>query len=628
MGGQQPLTGTVIKLYAVGSLGNGSPATDLLGTGSNGPATSVSSGSDGSFNITGDYTCPVLAPSTPVYLTATGGNPGLVSGTDNTAIALVAALGPCDQLLANAATTYITINEATTAAAAWALSPFATSLTSIGSTGTNLTGITNAIATANQLADPTTGLSPGSSTPPGAIMESAKLYSLADILASCVNSNGKDTACSTLFSDVTPTDGTPPTDTFSAALSVVKNPGNNVTNIFKNHVGSTPPFAALSSAPSDWTMSIGYDPKDPTFAQECPLEYGVYGCASIGQVAIDSNGNVWTGNSALFGFSHQGVPIAGSPFVPPGGFLTPGGGVDYVSYGIAIDKDNNIWEANQVAGTGGVTGNILEYDDAGNLLSPSAGYTNGIGGPFGVAFDTSGQLWVANEGAANLATVSVAVLNSAGSLVSSVVYPALPANIYPYRVAIDGNNKAWFSNVDDCLLPGYGSCSIESLSQPPTPVVTQVTTAVPTVGVAVDSVNNVWFTANTTSLLEITSAGTLVSSAATGGGMIGGNAIAVDGANHLWVVTPSRSVSANPALSHPTAFAEFTGGSVGAGTALSPATGYGLDASAVLNTTVGLAIDSSGSLWVTNTYPYPLVTTIVGVAVPVKTPLIGPPQAP
>ena len=190
MGGQQPLVGAAIKLYTVGALGNGSAALDILGTGTNGPAASVTSGSDGAFDITGDYTCPALAPSTPVYLTATGGNPGLASGTDNTAIALVAPLGPCNTLLANASTTYITINEATTAAAAWALSPFATSLTDIGATPTNLAGITQAFAIANQLVDPSLGSSPNASIASYTSMETAKLYSLANVLASCVNTNG------------------------------------------------------------------------------------------------------------------------------------------------------------------------------------------------------------------------------------------------------------------------------------------------------------------------------------------------------------------------------------------------------------------------------------------------------
>ena len=53
------------------------------------------------------------------------------------------------------------------AAAAWALAPFATSLTNIAASSTNMQGITNAMLTAQQLADPTTGSSPGSSAPMG-----------------------------------------------------------------------------------------------------------------------------------------------------------------------------------------------------------------------------------------------------------------------------------------------------------------------------------------------------------------------------------------------------------------------------------------------------------------------------
>ncbi len=221
-----------MQLYAVGNGGNGNGATPLI--------KSTVKSVNGGFTITGDYTCPadINGQGVPVYLTATGGNPGLSTANgpvNNTALAMVSALGSCDTLYANAATTTLNINEVTTAAAAWALAPFATSLTNIASSSTNMQGITNAMLTAQQLADPTTGSSPGSSAPMGSVMESAKLNTLADILASCVNSNGTDTNCSGLFTDITPMGGTKPSDTFGAALMMVKNPGYNVANIYMNH---------------------------------------------------------------------------------------------------------------------------------------------------------------------------------------------------------------------------------------------------------------------------------------------------------------------------------------------------------------------------------------------------------
>src|SRR5271155_106496 len=73
-GGQQPVTGATLQLYAVGTTGDGSASTPLLS-----PA--PVSDANGGFNISGAYTCP--APSSLVYIVASGGNPGLPLGTNN-----------------------------------------------------------------------------------------------------------------------------------------------------------------------------------------------------------------------------------------------------------------------------------------------------------------------------------------------------------------------------------------------------------------------------------------------------------------------------------------------------------------------------------------------------------------
>src|ERR1700751_6347093 len=69
-GGQQPVAGAHIQLYVAGNAGNGSASSPLLNT-------TVSSGSDGTFSITGDYSCP--SATAQVYLVATQGNPGVGS---------------------------------------------------------------------------------------------------------------------------------------------------------------------------------------------------------------------------------------------------------------------------------------------------------------------------------------------------------------------------------------------------------------------------------------------------------------------------------------------------------------------------------------------------------------------
>ena len=116
--GQQPITGSTIQLYAAWTTGYGASATALL-------SSPVVTDAAGSFAITGDYTCP--SSSSQLYIVATGGNPGLGPGTNNAAIALMAALGPCNlhggeyTLDPNS---FIWINEVTTVASVYALAAF------------------------------------------------------------------------------------------------------------------------------------------------------------------------------------------------------------------------------------------------------------------------------------------------------------------------------------------------------------------------------------------------------------------------------------------------------------------------------------------------------------------------
>ena len=184
-GGQQPVVGAQVYLYAAGSGSNGAASRSMLAA----PGYVVT-GPGGLFNITGLYTCQ---PGDQVYVLALGGDAG---GGPNSAIALMAALGPCSALNPN---TFITVNEVTTVAAVYALAPYMTGPTNVGAANAN--ALAAAFASSHNMVDTTTGLAPATTLVGNGIVPQAAVNSLANSLAACINSPSGSNTCATLFSD-------------------------------------------------------------------------------------------------------------------------------------------------------------------------------------------------------------------------------------------------------------------------------------------------------------------------------------------------------------------------------------------------------------------------------------------
>lgn len=247
-GGQQPVSGAVVQLYAVGTTGDGSAGTPLLNQ-------SVISDANGNFTLTNLYSCPTGASL--VYVVASGGNPGLAPGTNNAALNMMTALGRCDSLTSS---TFIVINELTTVAAVAALAPFMTAPASIGSSSADAESLANAFVLASEFVNPPTGQVPGLNVPAGTIVPVAKINTLADITAVCVNSTGgvagDNSLCGKLFTLTTPAGMTPPSDVITALLNVANNPTMNIAALF-NLVAPIAPFQPqLTAAPADFSIRL------------------------------------------------------------------------------------------------------------------------------------------------------------------------------------------------------------------------------------------------------------------------------------------------------------------------------------------------------------------------------------
>ncbi|HEV2577622.1 MAG TPA: choice-of-anchor D domain-containing protein [Acidobacteriaceae bacterium] len=320
-GGQQPVAGASIQLYAVGTTGNGSAATPLL-------TSTVTSDASGSFTITGLYSC---TGATQVYIVATGGNPGV--STANPDIALMAAIGSCSSL---ASSTFININELTTVAAVATLAPYMQSATNVGASGPDNQLFYDFIL-ANQFVDIATGTSPGASAPSGYIVPTAELNTLADILSACINSTGgtagDGSLCGQLFSLATVSPNPAPTNTISALINIIDNPTQNVSSLY-SLVPPTPPFQpTLTSAPSTFQMALT-PPAGGTVLQVTPTS-ATFPATVVGSSFTSPAESFTLTNNSSQRITVSSVSVTGAsgatfnPSQDCGGALDPGGSCSF-----------------------------------------------------------------------------------------------------------------------------------------------------------------------------------------------------------------------------------------------------------------------------------------------------------
>lgn len=573
MGGQQPIQSSLIQLYAVGRAGNGSAAVPLLND-------AVYSAADGSFSLTSSDQCGSSADQ--VYVVASGGNPGPAAGTNNEALMMMAALGSCGQLNTSGG---VVINEVTTVAAVWALAPFMVSATNVGSSATNGPGIANAFLNARLLADTSTG--EAATLPSNLVIESGKLYALANALDPCVTSSG-GAGCGAFFAAATVPGGSAPQNTLSAVLNIVQHPGENVNAVFAA-IASSPPFPmTLTQPPSDWTMSLTVSGG------------GLNEPASLG---IDSNENVWVANYAgvVSAFSAQGTPLSSTGY-----------GVSTLSesYGLAIDPSNNVWVTNEETPDHSPTaGSVTAFAGVGSasvgslLNATSYFYDASIDFPRAVAADTNGNILIADYG-----NSSATIYNSSGQLVQGGVGSGNAA--LPVAITADSSHGLWLAN--------QGDNSVTHLSSSGA-VLAHIVCCDGASAIAADKEGNAWVANyNNSSVSEVSSSGAIVLDADSDGGIANNNpsGLTIDAGQNIWVSNFRGNT-----------ISELAGdaGTVAAGAGISPPSGYGLDANLVLP--FGIAPDDSGNVWVTN-FGSNTVVMFFGLATPTATPEIALPEAP
>jgi hypothetical protein len=463
-GGQAPIYNATVNLYAAGTTGYGAGSSLLATTTSD-----VNGGfqftklANGSTNSGASWSCPSTGPDPQIYVMSLGGNTqgtGVIA-TNNTAAKLMTAIGPCSQINNS---TMVQVNELTTVASVFSLAQYISPGTTPGTEtiGTATVqaelGLANAVKSVQNLVSISTGqvvalAYTGTSASVSGVTvtatpESAKLITLANILAACINqTSASSTVCTSLFAAATP----PPaasvtsqpaatfaaaTDTVQAAYYMAVNPidagpvascpsaSSNLVCLF-NLVTGTPPFqTGLQAAPTDWTVGV-------TYSSTGSCTGGGSFLAAPFHAAIDASGNVWYVNGVNTNANLAEMSPTGTPLFC--------GGTSTYGRGVTIDPTGNVWASFENsgiqeynAGSSGLiawpTTNLATYsvaaDKFGNIFYSATGSVNEFGNPAaattpvasvavgstdsGAAFDylatdQGGRIWVPDSGSSILA---------------------------------------------------------------------------------------------------------------------------------------------------------------------------------------------------------------------------------
>jgi PKD repeat protein len=573
-GAQTPIVGAHVYLFAANTTGYGgagiaasssNASVSLLNAAETGTSDSlgayVATGSNGGFSLTGDYTC---TSGQQLYLYVLGGG--------NAAAGLLAAIGSCPASGSSAIT--VTVNEVTTIAAAYAMAGFATDATHVSSSGTALaqTGIANAFATAANLVSGLNGTALATTPAGNGTVPQTEIDTLANILASCVNTSS---SCSTLLATATAdgtATGTKPTDTATAAINVAHNPGANIAALYG--MASTAVFTPkLSAQPNDFTIALNFTGGSIN---------------NPGFIAIDGGGNAWVANG--FPANVSKLSSYGAAVSPSTGYT--GGGLAGGFSGIVVDASGNVWLTNSY-----YPGSLTEFSNSGVALSPSTGYQGGIVYPTAMAIDGSGDVWISDNDTA------LVEFSNSGVALSPIRGYSVGGLFDCVGVAIDGSENVWVSNESGTISELSNSGSAIS----PSTGFSVLPSGTPLGGLAFDSTGNLWnMTDYALYKMHYSSGAMNSSSAITGGGLSYPAGMSIDGSGHIWLVN----------------YYGGSGGEIGTisefsntGVAISPSTGF--DASS-LKHPYGIAADGSGNIWVGGGSS---VVEFIGVGTPVVTPL-------
>lgn len=555
------------------------------------------------------------------------------------------------------------VNERTTVAMGYAMAQFISG----GRVAGENPGLRNAAAMTRNLVDRGSGAQSRVLTrfPNGASTSTQRGFnSLANLLGLCRAQDGR---CAALLRLASVPQGRPAADTLAAAVAMARYPWHNAKALFGLSQQARGLYGpALRQQPGAWTLALRFEGSPR--ALDGP-----------GNFAIDRGGSLWVGNNyaysrrakepACFGrsllrFTPTGRSYPGSPY--------ESGGASGVGFGITIDRRDHVWTGNfGFKGVGCAEepphNSVSEYLSNGRALSPdltSTGFTTneageevetfkggwevgGISWPQGTVADVNNNIWVANCGSNSVTLIPDGRPGAAVNFPQAQIAPPGSGAGFsrPFGVATDADGNAYIAGNESATVvkmapTGEVLARFEGggLHRP--------------LGLATDSGGNLWVGNSTWvvapcvgqfspeggprkggSVTLIRADGRVSGqSPYRGGGIRNAWGVAVDGDDTVWVANFSGRRLSQLCGTRPQSCPP---GKRRTGASISPqGRGYWFDG-LVRNT--GVAVDPSGNVWLANNWKnVPIqsnpggyqIVAYLGIAAPIKAPLIGAPEAP
>ncbi|WP_446744587.1 IPT/TIG domain-containing protein [Silvibacterium acidisoli] len=293
------------------------------------------------------------------------------------------------------------------------------------------------------------------------IAPQARVNSLANALASCANP-GTDN-CSGLFMDAT-LNSVAPADTLQAAFNIAQSPANNASSIATLSASGTAYTPALTSSDlsiiTDWSLPIIYQ-AGGLGGQSAQLAAGGIAIDGSGNVwvPLQNPAGSTAAGGAVAVFNNQGAPLSpsGSSSSGPGGFTA--NGTIHNPQSIAIDQNGFAWLGNAPTQTGFFAQGSVSVIDAGGNSQFGTGtvpYTNTLllfPFPSGIAVDANNNVWISSDTeptgqygpCSTTDGGSVLELTASGGSINSTnaVDTFMDNSSCPSQIAIDGNGYLW-----------------------------------------------------------------------------------------------------------------------------------------------------------------------------------------